>query len=207
MYYANQTNLANRRQSFYWPTSTSSFSIPTVKSVLPPLMSFSLTDNPLMDRTIAYRGFVCKHCLRICIMPVWGFRETEKILEPTHDCGELSSSVTYSKNAFTDINIVNQKLLEDLKSVVNKWTNNKPCLVANLRSKRKDLTDLTMTRQDTWNWAIRTVNEGQTILSDAELLDFLKLSGYRTYSHFGFNYQKDAQENSYLMHIRRSPPS
>jgi hypothetical protein len=71
-----------------------------------------------------------------------------------------------------------------------------------LRSKKKDLIDLTMTRQDTRKWAIRTVNEGETILSDAELLDFLKLSGYRTYSHFGFNYQKDGQENSYLMHIR-----
>lgn len=143
-----------------------------------------------------------------CIVPVWGFIETEKIVEPTHDCVEVDPSVTDSKNGLTDINILNQELLDDLKSVVNKWTNNNPCLVANLRSKKKDLIDLTMTRQDTRNWAIRTVNEGQTILSDAELLDFLKLSGYRrTYSHFGFNYQKDGQENSYLMHIRRSPPS
>jgi hypothetical protein len=205
IFYTNQTQLSERK-SLYWPGPATSFSIPAFKSGGPPLMSLPLTvsfpliDDPLVDCTIAYRGYVCKFCSTGFITPLWGFKETGKIVEPAHVC-DRNAGIVILNDTYTDIGILNQKLLSDLKNVIKNWTKSRPCLAADLVSTERKLIDLTSSVEYTSDWVLRVINEGKVILSDVELSDFLKLSGLRSYGLIALN-TKYGQKELYFMHIQ-----
>jgi hypothetical protein len=169
--------------------------------------SFHLTDDPLMDNVVAYQGYICRGCLMICIIPTYGFKETGKIVEAQHDCDRrfVTNNVQYPKtnilNISNNINNLNQKLLKELKNIINKWTDNEPCLAAISCSGLKELTELPSLNGELHSWARSTILVGQSILSDSELLDFLIVSGNKTCGFF--NLKTGEKNDSYFMWISR----
>lgn len=164
--------------------------------------SFSLADDPLMDDIVAYKGYVCMGCLTTCIIPTYGFKETGKIVEAQHDCDWrfINNTVPYSDtniiNISNDIGYLNQKLLNQLKIIVNKWTNNEARVTA-IPCPGLEITDLPSLNEESHSWAKRTLPTGESILSDLELLDFLRTSGNKTYGLF--NLKSEDKNGSYFM--------
>lgn len=167
--------------------------------------SFHLTDDPLMDHVVAYQGYICRGCLMVCIIPIYGFKETGKLVEAHHDCDHrfVTTNIPCPKtnilNNSNNINNLNQKLLKELKIIVSKWTENEPCLTAIPCSGLRELTELPSLNEELHSWARRTILVGQSILSDSELLDFLKTSGNNTYGFF--NLKTGEKNDSYFMWI------
>ena len=82
-----------------------------------------------------------------------------------------------------------KRVLEDLRNVVNRWTQNRPYLVSELLPGLSTHTILTISNKN--NWARRTLMEGRTILKYTELEDFLRSSGNQTFNCFNVHYEQE----------------
>jgi hypothetical protein len=185
-------------------------------SIPPPSFSdwSSWTINPdailhsLRDNIIALRGIVCNICLGSMIVPICRVNETNQIIDPEHFCDpkRIAKIQQHEENEKQIIiQDLESKLPEEMRKAVKLWTGNNTYLISlRLKEINKNSIDLT---EDIDHWTIRAMKEGQTVLDDNELLDFLKLGNDNinicTAKYFHLNFQEDSipESSSYLMLI------
>jgi hypothetical protein len=173
-----------------------------------PCMSFPLMEDPLIESVIGYRGGVCKICLMKYMVPIYGFQETGKIVEVEHRCYNrvyVGNEILAAGRLPDFVIDLYEEVLEDLRNVVNRWTQNRPYLVSELLPGLSTHTNLTISNKKN-NWARRTLMEGRTILRYAELEDFLRSSGNQTFNCFNVHYEQEGYSlGPYMMCISRTP--
>jgi hypothetical protein len=191
-------NSGSRNQSlFSWtllPHPQTGLPFPSFAQDQFPGFSFHPNKDPFKDCIIGYRGHVCESCLTKYVMPVYRFEETGKIVRVEHRC---DSKVLPRMDMLPGglipgfINDLFQMLLQDLKNVVNQWTKHRPCLVSELLPVQRNSINLKISKNNRNDWARRAIRDGQTTLSDPELIDFLCLSGNQTYNCFNAYFEEE----------------
>jgi hypothetical protein len=127
------------------------------------------------------------------MVPIYGFQETGKIVEVEHRCYNrvYVGNEILAAGRLPDFLIdLYEEVLEDLRNVVNRWTQNSPYLVSELLPGLSTHTNLTISNKKN-NWATRTLMEGRTILRYTELEDFLRSSGNQTFNCFNVHYEQE----------------
>ncbi|MGB8036018.1 MAG: hypothetical protein WCF03_19550 [Nitrososphaeraceae archaeon] len=104
---------------------------------------------------------------------------TPQILQDVHDILDKEKKISE----------LYAKLPEVMKKVVNSWTNNQNYLFAVEVRKEEisnhNVVDLDIiTTIDKNSWAARAIKYKQTMLTEEELLDFLRRCNYNTFSYF-----------------------
>ena len=99
-----------------------------------------------------------------------------------------------------------QKLVQELRDMVNLWTKNKPFLISEFVPLHTSCVNLKIPKDAENNWVSRTIRSGQTTLSDIELIDFLFSSGNQTYNCFKTYSEQDGSIGGpFFMYILKSP--
>jgi len=160
------------------------------------------------------KGIVCKTCLGSMIVPICRINETNKIIDPEHFCDpkRIAKIQEHGENERQIIiQDLHRKLPEEMKKAVKVWTGNTTYLISlQLKEINKNSIDLTkIIHNNIDHWTIRAMKEGQTVIDDNELLDFLKLGNNSITTHtakyFHLNFQEESipQSCSYLMLISK----
>jgi hypothetical protein len=179
-------------------------------------LTISLDDviHALRDNIIQLKGIVCKSCLGSMIVPVCRITETNKIIDPEHFCDpkRIAKIQEHGENERQIIiQDLHRKLPEEMKKAVKVWTGNTTYLISlQLKEINKNSIELTkIIHNDIDHWTIRAMKEGQTVIDDNELLDFLKLGNNNITTHtakyFHLNFQEESipKSCSYLMLISK----
>lgn len=154
---------------------------------------------------VGYSGYVCLACLTAEPLPIYDDKlgGSEKAV---HDCNP--KRLEEVRNATNNAEII-QKLYTELprrmKDTTNAWTKCQNHLIA-LKIEEADtavdkITDLTIS--DNNNWAARVIRDGRTILSEDELMAFLKASNNSTSAYFKIHpsYEPDLVPSCYTIAI------
>jgi hypothetical protein len=134
---------------------------------------------------LGYMAYICKECL-ISYPQTLYWDGTNMAPVPTvHTCdNERLLEVKQSAlNKDEVIETLYDRLPNLMFHAVKKWTKDSPLLMtAEIPPGLEGLQDSISV--DKRGWAIRAIRNGQTTLSDDELVDFLKVAGLRTYARF-----------------------
>jgi hypothetical protein len=207
----------------FWPASLSSINTDDILlggTRTPPFIerpflqkNFTLTTDPLRDQVVAYRGIVCEYCLVSLSLPIYKLKETGTKVEAKHSCNSEDiekRKALAEKEKQNTIHDLYKNLPEVVKEVVIQWTNKTINLIAyKLTDIQKGSIDLVTTNpNDLDHWTTRATREGQTILDDNELMQFLKAGNItQTFKYFHLNLiqQGVSTSYSYLMYISKDP--
>ena len=207
--FINQNSRNGNHSIFSWTLPSRGLSFPSFTKVQYPNIAFPLRKAPFTGNVIAYRGYVCKTCLMKYINPIYGFQETGKIAETEHSChnGAFLGRDIRAGGIIPDfIRDLYQKLVQELRDMVNLWTKNKPLLFSEFVPLRADCVNLKIPKDAENGWVSRTIRYGQTTLSDIELIDFLFSSGNQTYNCFKTQSEQDGSiSGPFFMYISKSP--
>jgi hypothetical protein len=136
---------------------------------------------------VGYLGYVCKNCLVIEPLPMC--LSSIGLFQTPHQCSpQRLQDVHGILDKETKISQLYANLPEVMKKVVNGWTNNQSHIFAVEVQKEEisnhNVVDLDITTIDKNSWAARALKYKQTMLTEEELLDFLKRCNYNTFSYF-----------------------
>lgn len=168
---------------------------------LPPIHS------PSMCNVIAYRGYVCSTCFMKYINPVYGLENTGKIVEEEHRChdGTFLGRANLLGAIIPDfIKDLYQRLAQELRDIVNLWTENRPFLISEFVPVQPNCINLKIPNDSENNWISRAIRQGRTSLNDIELVDFLCSSCNQTYNCFNTYSEQDGSTcGSVFMYISK----
>ena len=192
------------------------FSLPSSIDNLasPPPMTFTQETDPLKDRIIGYRGFVCETCLANVPLTIYHFKENGKQIEAGHFCVPerfLKMQGLVVKEKQNIINDLHRTLSEEIKKAVKVWTNNENIFLISRRLRRipENYTGFTTLLPSNINkdhhWARRAIKENQILLNDNELLDYIRSANNKTFEYFYIQVNQDEQPQPYFMYIRKDP--
>jgi hypothetical protein len=188
-------------------------------SVTPPSFTDfprSLRTNPhevidaLKDNIIALKGFVCRSCLGSMVVPIYRSAEINKI-DPKHVCdAKRIAKIQHLDDNERQIMVddLNRKLREEMKIAVKLWTGNTTYLISlGLLEMKENSIDMITLRPDGPNhWINRAMTEGQTVLDDNELMEYLRAGSnttefeedtIKTFKAFHFNLIKKVGSHTY----------
>jgi hypothetical protein len=136
---------------------------------------------------VGYRDHVCEKCSIISIDTIFRHKDEESgHVETTHTCNpKRLDDAQLEPNKDKTINDLYEKLPDYMKKKVNSWTNNSAYLVAiEMPPNAAVKNSFEITPTDENHWAMRAINDKQTILNDEELSDFLCKVRNATYAFF-----------------------
>jgi len=208
-----------KRQLFPYlqqPTILDSISIGIVSP--PSFTDFlrSLPTNPhevidaLKDNIIALKGFVCRSCLGSMVVPKYQSAEINKI-DPKHVCDAKRIAKIQQLDDNERQNIVDDlhsKLREEMKNAVKLWTGNTTYLISLglLETEENSIDMITLRPEDPHHWINRAMTDGQTVLDDNELVEYLRAGSnttefeedtIKTFKAFHFNLVKKGGLRTY----------
>jgi hypothetical protein len=139
------------------------------------------------SEVVGFRSHVCEKCLIANIDTIFPHNDGQSgQIETKHTCNSKRLADA-ELEADKDKIIANQheKLPEYMKRKVNSWTNNSAYLVAiEMPPNAAVKNSFEIIPTDENHWAMRAINDKQTILNDEELSDFLCKVRNATYASF-----------------------
>ena len=201
-------NSPSRNQSVF-PLSLPSRgrSFPSLTQLQYPPIALPLIHAPSMGNVIAYRGYVCGTCLLKYINPGYGLENIGKVIEAEHRChdGVFLGRAHLLGGIIPDfIKDLYQRLAQELRDIVNLWTETKPFLISEFVPVQANCIDLKIPNDSKNNWISRATRHGHTTLNDTELVDFLCSSGNQTYNCFKTYSEEDGSTpGSFFMYISK----
>jgi hypothetical protein len=145
---------------------------------------------PLWPEVVGYLGYVCKDCRVIDPLPM--YLTSLGLIQKRHECSpQRLPDVDNILDKQKQISELYANLPEVMKKVVKSWTNNQNYIFAVEVRKEEisnhNVVDLEIiTTTDKNNWAARAIKYNQTMLTEEELMDFLRRCNYNTFSYFKF---------------------
>jgi hypothetical protein len=191
--------------SFPWGLVAQGWSFPICHQGGYPHIPLPQGETNIINNIVAFRGYVCKICLKTYINPIFWFDETRKLVEAVHQCQNKPS---LNGNLLELIKDLYLKLLLELKDAVNFWTVNNPVLVSEPAPIAQNDSYLSISYSTNSSWLSRSINDGETALNDTDLLDFLLTSGNQTYNCFRLIRESpESDHRYYLLRIIKSKGS
>jgi hypothetical protein len=147
---------------------------------------------------VGYTAFICSKCLICHPLALYRHKSSMIVMPTNHVCDtERIIALQRQKGNKKDvIATVSNELPKLMFEVVTRWTNGTPLVqLDEIRSIPEILHCYILI--DGYNWALRAVQYGFTLLSDEELVDFLNLTRGNTDGIF-----RTAKSNkTYYMHV------
>lgn len=177
----------------------------------PPRREQPITPVPQWDNfdgIIVYRIKACKMCLTVRLTPFFQ-GQGDVTYETDHRCSQnriteiLHFETDQRKNLSNNIKYIPESLLR----ICKEWAKDRiylkafPTTVDRISATRIDIAKI-----DKENWLMRTINNPQASVNDAELLEFLQMAKDKTYTYVCiYDSSGTSRDSLYLIAVIRKP--
>jgi hypothetical protein len=172
-----------------------------------PIPKIPQWDN--FDGVLGYLGKACNKCLTVTSIPLYqGQGEITSKIEHLCDTSRLIEVSLFETDVRNNVSSNIEKCIpHSLLSRCKEWLKDEIYLKAfSTTADHISATIVDIAEIDKENWLMRTINNSQTSVNDAELLEFLKMAKDKTGT---FAYICDSsgqsQDSSYLIAVIRKP--